>query len=96
LLNCPINPLFSSAKSPSAVIKSERRCIPGAALLLQTHQTLVSLQLHVLRCPPALAASVAELVDALDSKSSAERRAGSIPAGGTTSKQSSIPNYPVF
>jgi integrase len=30
---------------------------------------------------------VAELVDALDSKSSAERRAGSIPAGGT--------NYPV-
>jgi hypothetical protein len=29
-------------------------------------------------------ASVAELVDALDSKSSAVRRAGSIPAGGTT------------
>ena len=31
-------------------------------------------------------ASVAELVDALDSKSSAVRRAGSIPAGGTKPK----------
>jgi hypothetical protein len=55
--------------------------------------TLVSLPSHVLRFAPARIqqASVAELVDALDSKSSAERRAGSIPAGGTKNM-----NYPVL
>jgi hypothetical protein len=35
-------------------------------------------------------ASVAELVDALDSKSSAVRRAGSIPAGGTTQSYQAV------
>ena len=35
-------------------------------------------------------ASVAELVDALDSKSSAVRRAGSIPAGGTKPKNYTV------
>ena len=34
----------------------------------------------------ALAAPLAELVDAPDSKSGSERSAGSIPAGGTSSK----------
>jgi hypothetical protein len=38
---------------------------------------------------------VAELVDALDSKSSAVRRAGSIPAGGTTYSQRNTPLYAV-
>jgi hypothetical protein len=52
------------------------------------------LALHVLICAPALAASVAELVDALDSKSSAERRAGSIPAGGTTYSSVVVPQSP--
>src|SRR5206468_7996072 len=55
--------------------------------------TLVISAAHVLRCAPALAASVAELVDALDSKSSAERRAGSIPAGGTNSLQQTVPSH---
>jgi hypothetical protein len=40
-------------------------------------------------------ASVAELVDALDSKSSAERRAGSIPAGGTTHQHGSDIDLPL-
>lgn len=59
-------------------------------------RTLVSLPWHVLICAPALAASVAELVDALDSKSSAERRAGSIPAGGTTSKHQTVSSCIIF
>jgi integrase len=68
-----------------------RAALPAAVFLGRRDHTpdrrtraLVFLASHVLRCAPALAASVAELVDALDSKSSAERRAGSIPAGGTT------------
>src|SRR5581483_8488894 len=72
-----------SSMGPSLAALRCRRCADHRRLTAPTRE-LYSARFTTLPSGSGVLAPVAELVDALDSKSSSARSAGSIPARGTT------------